>query len=121
VHLCRSDAGNSSHFRCPYHGYTYQNTGKLDGVPFQKEAYGEEGLAKEEWTMPPAPKRGIYKGMIFASLNLEASPWRIRKGHGLAPGLLLEEKPGGFGGGEPRSVGSRRPEDVYDLLRFSAF
>lgn len=76
VHLCRSDAGNSSHFRCPYHGYTYQNTGKLDGVPFQKEAYGEEGLAKEEWTMPPAPKREIYKGMIFASLNLEAPPWR---------------------------------------------
>ena len=69
MQLCRSDAGNSSHFRCPYHGYTYQNTGKLNGVPFQKEAYGPEGLDKDEWAMTPAPRVGIYEGMIFASLN----------------------------------------------------
>src|SRR5919112_187269 len=42
MQLCRSDAGNSSHFRCPYHGYTFSNTGKLQGVPFEKEAYGPE-------------------------------------------------------------------------------
>ena len=74
MQLCRSDAGNSSHFRCPYHGYTYQNTGKLNGVPFQKEAYGPDGLDKDEWAMTPAPKMGIYKGMIFASLNPDAPP-----------------------------------------------
>jgi phenylpropionate dioxygenase-like ring-hydroxylating dioxygenase large terminal subunit len=74
MQLCRSDAGNSSHFRCPYHGYTYQNTGKLNGVPFQKEAYGPEGLDKDEWAMTPAPRMGIYEGMIFASLDPNVPP-----------------------------------------------
>ena len=74
MQLCRSDAGNSSHFRCPYHGYTYQNTGKLNGVPFQKEAYGPEGLDKDEWAMTPAPRMGIYEGMIFANLDPNAPP-----------------------------------------------
>lgn len=74
MQLCRSDAGNSSHFRCPYHGYTYQNTGKLNGVPFQKEAYGPEGLDKDEWAMTPAPRMSIYEGMIFASLNPDVLP-----------------------------------------------
>jgi phenylpropionate dioxygenase-like ring-hydroxylating dioxygenase large terminal subunit len=69
MQLCRSDAGNSSHFRCPYHGYTFSNTGKLQGVPFEKEAYGPDGLDKEEYSMTAAPKMGIYKGLIFATLN----------------------------------------------------
>lgn len=27
--VCRADKGNASHFRCPYHGWTYKNTGRL--------------------------------------------------------------------------------------------
>ncbi len=74
MQLCRADAGNSSHFRCPYHGYTYKNTGKLNGVPFQKEAYGPEGLDKDEWALTPAPRMEIYEGLIFASLNPDVPP-----------------------------------------------
>ena len=74
MQLCRADAGNTSHFRCPYHGYTYKNTGKLNGVPFQKEAYGPEGLDKDEWAMTPAPRVGVYEGMIFASLDPDVRP-----------------------------------------------
>ena len=74
MQLCRSDAGNSSHFRCPYHGYTYSNTGKLQGVPFEKEAYGPDGLDKDEYSMTAAPKMEIYEGMIFASLNPDVPP-----------------------------------------------
>lgn len=74
MQLCRADAGNASHFRCPYHGYTYKNTGKLNGVPFQKEAYGPDGLDKDEWALTPAPKTEVYGGLIFASLNPEVPP-----------------------------------------------
>ena len=74
MQLCRADAGNASHFRCPYHGYTYKNTGKLNGVPFQKEAYGPEGLDKDEWAMTPAPRVGVYEDMIFASLDPDVQP-----------------------------------------------
>ncbi|MGH7186896.1 MAG: Rieske 2Fe-2S domain-containing protein, partial [Pseudomonadota bacterium] len=40
MRICRADLGNSSHFRCPYHGFTYKNDGELIGIPFQKEIYG---------------------------------------------------------------------------------
>jgi phthalate 3,4-dioxygenase subunit alpha len=39
VQVCRAPAGNASHFRCPYHAWTYRNTGELVGVPFHSEAY----------------------------------------------------------------------------------
>lgn len=74
MQLCRVDSGNTSHFRCPYHGWTYRNTGKLNGAPFQKEAYGKDGLDKEEWAMTPAPAVGVYKGMIFASMSSDVPP-----------------------------------------------
>ena len=38
VKLCRSDRGNASHFRCPYHGWTYSNSGELVGVTNVAEA-----------------------------------------------------------------------------------
>ena len=31
--LCRAEQGNTSHFRCPYHGWTFKNTGELTGWP----------------------------------------------------------------------------------------
>ncbi|MGH2372262.1 MAG: Rieske 2Fe-2S domain-containing protein, partial [bacterium] len=45
MRICRADLGNASHFRCPYHGFTYKNTGELIGIPFQAEIYGS-GLDK---------------------------------------------------------------------------
>lgn len=80
MQLCRADAGNASHFRCPYHGWTYRNTGKLNGPPFQKEAYGKDGLDKEEWAMTPAPGVGVHKGMIFASMTPDVPRWRTLSG-----------------------------------------
>src|SRR5918993_3387893 len=40
--LCRAAMGNSSHFRCSYHGWTYANTGQLRGVTFQVDVYGKD-------------------------------------------------------------------------------
>lgn len=39
--VCREREGNSRRFYCIYHGWTYDNAGRLDRVP-GKEAYGPE-------------------------------------------------------------------------------
>jgi phenylpropionate dioxygenase-like ring-hydroxylating dioxygenase large terminal subunit len=57
MQVCRSERGNTSHFRCPYHAWTYKNSGELVGVPFHSDAYGgEEGLRKDGVGLLPAPR-----------------------------------------------------------------
>lgn len=69
MQVCRSERGNTSHFRCPYHAWTYKNTGALVGVPFHKDAYGgEEGLRRANTTLLKAPRVDTYNGLIFVSL-----------------------------------------------------
>lgn len=73
MQVCRSELGNASHFRCPYHAWTYKNTGELTGVPFHQDAYGgEAGLARKGVGLLPAPRMGVCEGMIFASLDEDA-------------------------------------------------
>lgn len=50
--VCKAEMGNSSHFRCSYHGWTYANTGRLVGVPYQARVY-DEHFQKEEWGLLP--------------------------------------------------------------------
>lgn len=75
MQVCRAEMGNASHFRCPYHGWSYRNDGRIVGLPFHKEAYGgEEGFRKKGQTLLPAPSLGIYNGLIFISLDPDAEP-----------------------------------------------
>ena len=36
--VCHDDSGNANYFRCPYHGWTYRNTGELRGITYD-DAY----------------------------------------------------------------------------------
>lgn len=73
MQVCRAERGNTSHFRCPYHAWTYRNTGALNGVPFHRDAYGgDEVLPMDRHSLLPAPRMGIRNGMIFASLDENA-------------------------------------------------
>lgn len=77
MQVCRAEVGNTSHFRCPYHGWTYKNNGQLIGLPFHKEAYGgEQGFSKKGQTLLPAPAVDSYNGLIFASLSPDVPPLR---------------------------------------------
>lgn len=76
MQVCRAEMGNASNFRCPYHGWTYRNDGRLTGLPFHREAYGgDEGFDKSQ-TLLPAPNLDTYNGLIFVNLDPHAQPLR---------------------------------------------
>ena len=69
--ICRAERGNAALFRCPYHGWTYRNTGDLVGAPFLKDAYGGE-LDKSKLGLLAAPHVESLHGFVFASLDPDA-------------------------------------------------
>ncbi|MBY0390149.1 MAG: aromatic ring-hydroxylating dioxygenase subunit alpha [Mycobacterium pseudokansasii] len=74
MQLCRAEMGNASNFRCPYHGWTYRNDGRLTGLPFHREAYGGDAGFPKGQTLLPAPNLASYNGLIFISLGARAEP-----------------------------------------------
>jgi len=77
MQVCRAEMGNASHFRCPYHAWTYRNDGRLAGLPFHAEAYGgDDGLARQGQALLPAPSMDSYNGLIFISLRDDQPPLR---------------------------------------------
>lgn len=75
MQVCRAELGNASNFRCPYHGWSYRNDGRLTGLPFHKDAYGgDEGFVKSDQTLLPAPNLASYNGLLFINLDRDAQP-----------------------------------------------
>jgi phenylpropionate dioxygenase-like ring-hydroxylating dioxygenase large terminal subunit len=68
--ICRADKGNASHFRCPYHAWTYKNTGELVGIPNKAQAF--KLLDEQEWGLYQVPHLGTHRGLMFASLDPDA-------------------------------------------------
>lgn len=67
--VCRAEKGNSSHYRCPYHGWTFNNSGELVGTPAFKDAY--KGLDRGKNGLVKAPRVAVLHGLIFVSLEAE--------------------------------------------------
>lgn len=67
--LCSVDHGNAAHFMCPYHGWTFTNTGELTGVPYFESYQGR--LVKSEWGLREVPRVEAYHGLVFASWDAE--------------------------------------------------
>jgi phenylpropionate dioxygenase-like ring-hydroxylating dioxygenase large terminal subunit len=75
MQVCRAELGNASNFRCPYHGWSYRNDGRLTGLPFHQDAYGgDEGFVKSGQTLLPAPNLASYNGLLFINLDRDAQP-----------------------------------------------
>ena len=64
--VCDAPKGNSSAFRCPYHGWTFSNTGQLLGYPFNS-GYGGTEL-KQDLGLAMVPRVEGIHGFVFASL-----------------------------------------------------
>lgn len=74
--VCDDLKGNSGTFRCPYHGWTYRNTGELIGFPFNK-GYGTRKL---DLAMGRVPRVESYRGFVFGSFAEEGPSLREHLG-----------------------------------------
>jgi fatty-acyl-CoA synthase len=63
--VCDAPRGNSNAFRCPYHGWTFSNTGKLLGYPFSS-GYGG-GELKGRLGLGRVTRADSYRGFVFGS------------------------------------------------------
>lgn len=68
--VCRADSGRARTFQCPYHGWTYRNTGELVAVTAEEDAYGT--VDREVFRLKPA-RVGTYHGLVFATFDPAAS------------------------------------------------
>ena len=67
--ICRENYGNSQNFRCPYHAWTYRNSGELIGVP--DGGRYPEGFSTRGLSLIRVAKVDSYRGLIFASLSAD--------------------------------------------------
>jgi phenylpropionate dioxygenase-like ring-hydroxylating dioxygenase large terminal subunit len=70
--ICEVERGNQSHFRCFYHGWTYDNTGKLVHIP-KDDAYPPD-FDQDAFSLTPVPQVDTYRGFIFGSVNPNVGP-----------------------------------------------
>ncbi|MGH3661498.1 MAG: aromatic ring-hydroxylating oxygenase subunit alpha [Micromonosporaceae bacterium] len=64
--VCNQISGNSSFFRCQYHGWTYSNRGDLVGLPIPSSY--QKPLDKKALGLTPVPSFGEYRGFVFGCL-----------------------------------------------------
>jgi len=62
--VCHDDAGSANYFRCPYHGWTYRNSGELRGITYD-DAYPH--LDRATLGLVRLPRVDSCAGFVFAS------------------------------------------------------
>src|SRR3979411_651152 len=73
--LCRYKRGNKSTFTCPFHGWTFSNSGKLlkvkdpDGAGYPEQFYNEGSH-----DLKKVARFDAYRGFLFGSLNADVKP-----------------------------------------------
>ena len=68
--VCRQTRGSAKSFSCPYHGWSYFNSGRLSNVPWP-EGYADD-LHDTKYNLAQVPRVQSYRGFIFGTLNKEA-------------------------------------------------
>lgn len=92
--LCRQDRGSAKAFQCPYHGWTFLNTGKLSGVPWP-DGYACD-FKDAKFNLAQVPRVESYRGFVFGTLNPAAPPLLEHLGPVTRPiDEWLDRHPGG--------------------------
>lgn len=68
--VCQYERGNSSFFRCDYHGWTFRNDGTVIGQTFAS-GYDPRDCDRADFNLVAVPRVDRYRGMIFASMAEE--------------------------------------------------
>jgi benzoate/toluate 1,2-dioxygenase alpha subunit len=73
--LCRHKRGNKATYTCPFHGWTFNNSGKLLKVKDPESAGYPECFNREgSHDLKKLARFGSYKGFLFGSLNPDVAP-----------------------------------------------
>lgn len=92
--ICRLGRGSAKAFQCPYHGWTFLNSGKLSGVPWP-DGYATD-FSDARFNLAQVPRVESYRGFIFATLNEAAPPLAEYLGPARKPiDEWLDRHPGG--------------------------
>ena len=67
--VCAAERGTTKTFACPYHGWTYDLSGALLGVPY-RGGY-DASFDKSTRGLAHAPRVAAYRGFVFASLSAD--------------------------------------------------
>ncbi|QLL06240.1 aromatic ring-hydroxylating oxygenase subunit alpha [Mycobacterium vicinigordonae] len=78
MNVCRAEMGNTKFFRCPYHAWSYDATGRLVSVSAEQEMY-DGALDKEKYGLRRA-RVATYAGMVFGTWSEEAPPLKEELG-----------------------------------------
>ena len=79
--LCRYKRANKSTFTCPFHGWTFNNSGKLLKVKDPEGAgYPEEFNKEGSYDLKKVPRFESYRGFLFGSLNPDVLPLKEHLG-----------------------------------------
>jgi benzoate/toluate 1,2-dioxygenase alpha subunit len=96
--ICRHKRGNKSTYTCPFHGWTFNNTGKLlktkdpegAGYPESFNKNGSHDLTK-------VPRFESYRGFLFGSLNADVLPLEEHLGEARKIiDLIVDQSPQGL-------------------------
>ena len=91
--LCAYQKGNRATFTCPYHSWTFANTGDLIGYAF---ADGYEGEDKGRFALGRVPRVAVYRGFVFGSMAADGPSLDEHLGGAKASlDQLLENSPEG--------------------------
>ena len=88
--FCRELTGNVKEFVCPYHQWTYDLKGKLQGVPFRRGVAGKGGMPKDFNPADHNPRAlavTTHRGVIFASYAADMESLAGLPGAGGAAGI----------------------------------
>ncbi len=73
--LCRTKRGNKATYTCPFHGWTFNNSGKLLKVKDPEEAGYPDCFNKEgSHDLKKVARFENYRGFLFGSLNPDVPP-----------------------------------------------
>lgn len=91
--VCYENYGNGSRFRCMYHGWTYDTTGRLIGVPLRDRF---DDLDVEELGLVAPARVDSYHGFVFVSLRDDVPPLPEHLGRATNYlDLMCDRAPGG--------------------------
>ena len=96
--LCRHKRANKSTYTCPFHGWTFNNSGKLLKVKDPEGAGYPEDFNKDgRYNLTKVPRFESYRGFLFGSLNPDVPPLKEHLGEAAKIiDMIVDQSPDGL-------------------------